>query len=149
MSSLFPEEHHEEQQEEFLSIEQPISPSIATEVVTESDTPIAAGQTPSPASQLPPEAQGETHGGPLGCCLGTVVGIFLTALIITGSSIALTNGGFLSFATIPFLFLGTILGGYFGWRIGKRIYKEYEPPVIKERLYPQRTKVKSKARRVS
>ena len=33
-------------------------------------------QPPSEESALPPEAQGETNGGPLGCCLGTIAGIF-------------------------------------------------------------------------
>ena len=35
------------------------------------------GNTPSssPVVQLPPEAQGETHGGPLGCCLGVMIGL--------------------------------------------------------------------------
>jgi len=30
---------------------------------------------------LPPEAQGETNGGPLGCCLGITVGILLSLVI--------------------------------------------------------------------
>src|SRR5437763_17177413 len=29
-------------------------------------------------TQLPPEAQGETNGGPLGCCLGVTVGLLLS-----------------------------------------------------------------------
>ncbi len=95
--------------------------------------PIVEGQPalPTAAASLPPEAQGETNGGPLGCCLGTVVGLLLTALLLLGVSILLSNGGILSFATIPVIIAGTIAGGYFGWRIGKRVYKEYEPPIVK------------------
>src|SRR5512135_1053517 len=31
--------------------------------------------------QLPPEAQGETNGGPLGCCLGVTVGLLLSLVV--------------------------------------------------------------------
>ena len=101
------------------------------------------GISPTEAS-LPPEAQGETNGGPLGCCLGTVVGLFLTALLVLGVSILLSNGGTLSFATIPIILLGTILGGYFGWKIGRRVYKEYEPPVVKRQYRGTPTKKKKR-----
>ncbi len=99
---------------------------------------------PTPEMELPPEARGETHGGPLGCCLGTIVGLFLMALVITATSIVLANGGFFGGGTIPLLALGVLLGGYFGWRIGKRIYREYESPVVKER--PRQT-VRARTRR--
>src|SRR5205807_2870408 len=89
--------------------------------------------TPSPESLLPPEAQGEVNGGPLGCCLGTIAGLFLSVLLIVGASVLLSNGGYLSFATVPIILVGAALGGYFGWKIGKKLYKEYDPPVLKER----------------
>jgi hypothetical protein len=82
-------------------------------------------------STLPPEAQGETNGGPLGCCLGTVAGLFLTLLVTLSISVAIGNGGYLGWATGPVALLGTLVGGYTGWRIGKLIYREYE-------LSPQR-----------
>jgi len=98
----------------------------------------------SPESLLPPEAQGETNGGPLGCCLGMTVGIMLSLLLgliglghllmIPLSGIihtdAITN---IRIATGFFSFLGAVLGGYFGWKIGKRVYREYDSPVIKDR----------------
>jgi hypothetical protein len=34
---------------------------------------------------------------------------------------------------IIFAIAGAIIFGYFGWKIGKRFYREYEPPVIKDR----------------
>ena len=84
---------------------------------------------------LPPEARGETNGGPLGCCLGTVAGLFLTLAIILLISIGIGNGSYLGWATGLVALLGTIIGGYIGWRIGKRIYREYElSPERKERL---------------
>lgn len=76
--------------------------------------------------ELPPEAQGEANGGPLGCCLGTIVGLFFTFLFITIVSIMLANGGFLGFATLPVAIAGAIVGGYFGWKIGKKLYREYQ-----------------------
>jgi hypothetical protein len=86
-------------------------------------------------STLPPEARGETNGGPLGCCLGTVAGLFLTLAVILLISIGIGNGGYLGWATGPTALLGMIIGGYVGWRIGKRIYREYElSPQRKERL---------------
>lgn len=86
-------------------------------------------------STLPPEAQGETNGGPLGCCLGTVAGLFLTLAVILLVSVSIGNGGYLGWATAPVALLGALIGGYVGWRIGKLIYKEYElSPQRRERL---------------
>ena len=93
---------------------------------------VNAGTSTSPAFELPPEAQGEAHGGPLGCCLGLVVGVFLTALLMTIASVALGNGGFLGVTTVPVLALGTILCGYFGWKIGKKLYREYDTSVVND-----------------
>lgn len=84
---------------------------------------------------LPPEAQGETNGGPLGCCLGTVAGLFLTLAVILLVSVSIGNGGYLGWATAPVALLGALVGGYVGWRIGKLIYREYElSPQRRERL---------------
>lgn len=98
----------------------------------------------SPESLLPPEAQGETNGGPLGCCLGTTVGIMLSlllGLIGLGHLLMIPLAGIIHtdaitnirIATGFFSFIGAIAGGYFGWKIGKRVYREYDSPVIKDR----------------
>ena len=92
---------------------------------------------PLPTAELPPEAQGETNGGPLGCCLGIMVGIMLSlflgviglghltanVLVFLIHADAITN---IRIATGFFVSIGIILGGYLGWKIGKRIYREYE-----------------------
>ena len=76
--------------------------------------------------RTPVEAEYETNGGPLGCCLGTVAGVFLTALLITLMSISFSNGAILGAATLPVLLAGAAICGYIGWRIGKCVYREYE-----------------------
>jgi hypothetical protein len=103
--------------------------------------------TAEPESSLPPIAVYETNGGPLGCCLGMLVGILISLLLgligfghVTANVIvflihvdAATN---IRIATAFFTLLGASLGGYFGWKVGKRLYREYEPPVIKDRRKP-------------
>ena len=92
---------------------------------------------PLPTTELPPEAQGEANGGPLGCCLGIMVGVMLSlflgviglghlaanVLVSLFHADAITN---IRLATGFFVIIGIILGGYLGWKIGKRIYREYE-----------------------
>ena len=112
---------------------QPSAEESLAKPTTEQPTTDGQPTTPSPESMLPPEAQGEVNGGPLGCCLGTIAGLFFTVLLIMGASVLLSNGGYLSFATVPIILVGAALGGYFGWKIGKKLYKEYDPPVLKER----------------
>ncbi len=105
-------------------------------------------QPPSPAdaaaAKLPPEAQGELHGGPLGCCLGVTVGLLLSTLLgVLGFG---HNLAFLLSFVLPLNALtlvriatgcisvaGAIIAGVVGWKVGKRFYREYEPPVIKDR----------------
>jgi hypothetical protein len=87
--------------------------------------------------QLPPEAQGEVNGGPLGCCLGTTIGLVLSVSIALLSRfyadpLAHLLGGALSIVTRILMVLVAIVGvlicGYFGWRIGKYVYREYNLP---------------------
>ena len=92
-----------------------------------------------PVSTLPDVENDEAHGGPLGCCLGAVVGLFLTMLVMLGISVALSNGGYLGPATAPIALLGGVIGGYFGWRIGKAIYRVYETPVFISKKRKKRT----------
>jgi hypothetical protein len=93
-------------------------------------------------AQLPPEAQGEMNGGPLGCCLGTTIGLLLSISIALLSRfyadpLAHLLGGGLSIVTRVLMVLVAIVAvaicSYFGWRIGKGLYREYDPPVVPER----------------
>ena len=127
-----PEDSSSEEQPYISKVEE--TPTIPTANGEEQTVSAATEET------LPPEAQGETNGGPLGCCLGTVVGILLPALVLLGASLLFSNGGLLGFATLPVIILGAIICGYFGWKIGKRVYKEYEPPVVKRQYRANPTK---------
>ena len=134
MSYIFPD--HSEESPNSSEQEIPVEESS----LQEEGTPVIIESTPPSSEELlPPEARGETNGGPLGCCLGTILGLFLAFALVTGLSILIANGG--TFLTIPVVLLGACVGGYLGWRIGKRVYKEYEPPVVKQRAYsyPTRT----------
>lgn len=106
-------------------------------------------QSPSPESQLPPEAQGEANGGPLGCCLGVMIGLLLSLAIPILSQVfasplrAFFQGNLAPLVRILMGILAVafaIFCGYFGWKVGKRIYRVYDPPVAKERK--RRVKVK-------
>jgi hypothetical protein len=92
-------------------------------------------------SQLPPEAQGETNGGPLGCCLGTTIGLVLSVSIALLSPDSLWHllGGALDIVprTALIALVAVIICGYFGWRIGKRVYREYNSPLIPESSEPK------------
>jgi uncharacterized membrane protein YuzA (DUF378 family) len=85
--------------------------------------------------QLPPPAQGEVGGGPLGCCLGVTIGLLLSvsvALLSRFYAVPLAHlfGGALSTVTRILMILvaivAVIICGYLGWRIGKCVYREYD-----------------------
>ena len=87
-------------------------------------------------AQLPPEAQGEANGGPLGCCLGVTVALLLSlsfAIISHIYSVQLADllHGWLSFTVkavmIVFAIAASIALGYAGWQIGRRAFREYDP----------------------
>jgi len=110
-----------------------------TEYEEEISTMPAVGDEPltTDAINRTVEVQYETNGGPLGCCLGVVVGIMLSLFlgvigfgVLTANAIvflthadATTN---VRIATAIFALVGAMLGGYVGWKIGKRLYREYE-----------------------
>ena len=96
---------------------------------------LQSGEHVSAETQLPPEAQGETNGGPLGCCLGVTVGLLLSLTVailsrLYADPLAQVFHGSLSISVriIMFIFAiaGSVLCGYFGWKIGKHLYREYE-----------------------
>ncbi len=96
---------------------------------------LQSGEHVSAETQLPPEAQGETNGGPLGCCLGVTVGLLLSLTVALLSRfyadpLAQVFHGNLSITVrivmSIFAIAGAVLCGYFGWKIGKHLYREYE-----------------------
>ncbi len=100
--------------------------------------------------QLPPEAQGTTNGGPLGCCLGVTMGLLLSLVVVILSRLyadplAQVFHGNLSMIVrlvmTIFAIGGAIVFGYLGWKIGKRVYREYElSPGQQQRLAQLETK---------
>ena len=109
----------------------------------------------SPQAALPPEAQGETNGGPLGCCLGVIVGLVLSLIIVVLSDlygaplVHSLQGGFTIIVRIltgVVALAGVIIFGYLGWKIGKKVFREYEPPVVKERSRKPKPRTKPKPR---
>ncbi|HEX6552513.1 MAG TPA: hypothetical protein VF026_07110 [Ktedonobacteraceae bacterium] len=128
-----PEDENEAQAEEYVEDVNELPPP--SEEVPPSDVPEAAATEPEIV--LPTMAQYETNGGPLGCCMGIVVGVLISLLLgiigfgrVTANIIVFlvhvdpaTN---IRIATALFTVIGTVLGGYIGWKVGKRLYREYE-----------------------
>lgn len=108
-------------------------------------------QSEFPASTFPRVNEpGEGNGGPLGCCMGVTIGLLLSmllALAIFGNLTAVVVNGtrhielsaVLRVAIALFSVAGVIAGGIIGWRIGKKVYREYEPPVLQNRRRKTRT----------
>ncbi len=134
--------------EEYRAYQEPEAPAFDPLKTEEPELPVPIeDEPPLPVSletQLPPEARSEANGGPLGCCLGVTIGLFFSVFIGVvgfGGDLAYVLSFVLPFnaltdiriATGVIAVIGAVLCGYFGWRIGKSIYREYEPPVIKER----------------
>ena len=127
-----------------LSDQPPRSLDEETNDVSERTEEEASSEEAAP-EQLPPEAQGEVNGGPLGCCLGTTVGLFLSLSIAILSRLYSTQLGALFqqnyglMGALVRVLMGllaivlAILCGRAGWLLGKRFYREYEPPVVKMR----------------
>src|SRR5579863_5909768 len=89
----------------------------------------------TPEAQLPPEAQGEVNGGPLGCCFGVSMGLLLGAGIASLSIPVISHffagRGFLAMLTQILVIVVVVvvfcLLAYFGWKIGRRVFREYDP----------------------
>jgi hypothetical protein len=112
-----------------------IADSLESAQELQSEEHATAEEQDSDKIQLPPEAQGETNGGPLGCCLGVTVGLVLSLTIailsrLYADPLAQVFHGSLSISVrivmIMFAIGGALLCGYIGWKIGKRVYREYE-----------------------
>ena len=122
------------------------------EQVTEANAGEEAQAAPVTQEALPQEARGELNGGPLGCCLGVAIGLMVSlSIAVVGRLYANDLLPILHSPLLVLILLRIAMGivalaaaitcGYFGWKIGKRLYREYEAPVIKYRGY-KKTKVK-------
>jgi uncharacterized membrane protein YuzA (DUF378 family) len=124
----------------FLSTPQDPTPPENNDINSSEGAQIPAAEQEQPSTeeqtQVPPEAQDETNGGPLGCCLGVMVGLLLSlsvAIISRFYADQLTQvlGGTLSIITrIAMALVGliaVIICGKFGWKIGKKLYRVYGP----------------------
>jgi len=112
-----------------------IADSLEAGQESQSGEQATAEEQDSDEIQLPPEAQGETNGGPLGCCLGVTVGLLLSLTIavlsrLYADPLAQVFHGSLSISVrivmVIFAIVAAVLCGYIGWKIGKRVYREYE-----------------------
>jgi hypothetical protein len=135
-----------------------ISDSIEAGQELQPGEQVTAEEHLSAEAQLPPEAQGETNGGPLGCCLGVTVGLLLSLTVavlsrlyadplaqVFHSSLSITVRIVMSIFAIA----GAALCGYIGWKIGKRLYKEYElsPRQQKRLTHLEQRQLQRQARR--
>ncbi len=110
-----------------------------------------------PQVSLPPEAHGEVNGGPLGCCLGVLIGLMVSLVVaVIGRIYANPLVPIFHSALLVLILLriamaiggiaGVVIFGYLGWKIGRRLYREYEPPVIHYRRYQRRNSKKAQTR---
>ena len=126
---MFQPEREDDQPEQENSAE---SSQVDQPVVEESPQPVP---TSTPEAQLPPEARGDVNGGPLGCCFGVSMGLLICAGIASLSIPVISHffagRGLLALLTqilvIVLAVAGFFLLGYLGWRIGRRVFREYEP----------------------
>lgn len=86
------------------------------------------GEQREPASMPPAETPWPTNGGPLGCLIGSVSGLLLGAFFGT------TLLAFDRLIGIPLTIVLTILLAVAGWKIGRRIFREYKPPKPRRRF---------------
>ncbi len=115
---------------------QSAEPSV-TSTTAPSVTDIKATEQPLSTEEtlLPPEAQGDVNGGPLGCCLGITIGLLLSLSLVFFSYLGISPlrlwlGTGLSITLRVLLVIvalaAVIICGRAGWRIGKKAYREYQ-----------------------
>ncbi|MBX5448533.1 MAG: hypothetical protein IRZ24_00560 [Thermogemmatispora sp.] len=110
------------------------------------------GGQPTPAAAT--TAEWETNGGPLGCCLGVTIGLLLSlslpvATRLIGSPVTdFLSGALLRIVMILAALVAASICGYFGWKIGRRLYREYElSPRQRRRLEELERKYAQRQRR--
>jgi hypothetical protein len=131
-----------------------ISELASSEASETGETILAEPEATAPEAALPPEAQGEANGGPLGCCLGVMIGMLLSISVALLSRLAsgplgqLFQSNYSLVGVLTRILMGilvfvlAIVCGRIGWKLGKRFYREYEPPTPRQ---SKRRKAKSRA----
>ena len=75
---------------------------------------------------MPAEPDWPTNGGPLGCLLGSITGFVLGGFL--GTTLLIFNRPI----GITLTVLLTIGLAVAGWQIGRRIFREYKPPKVRQ-----------------
>nr|BBH94395.1 hypothetical protein KTA_25940 [Thermogemmatispora argillosa] len=119
-----------------------------------SDSEAGAGRAGQSTPAAASSTDGETNGGPLGCCLGVTVGLLLSlslpvAARLIGSPVTdFLNGALLRVAMVLAALVAASICGYFGWKIGRLLYREYElSPRQRRRLEELERKYAQRQRR--
>ncbi|WP_052887516.1 hypothetical protein [Thermogemmatispora carboxidivorans] len=125
-----PEQLHSEAAREPDGQNQTAGEAAVSEAASQAGVEEAEGEQSAPGGAATEEW--ETNGGPLGCCLGVTVGLLLSlslpvAARLIGSPLTdLLNGALLRATMALVALVAAIICGYFGWKIGRRLYREYE-----------------------
>lgn len=89
------------------------------------------GEQQEPADTPPAETPWPTNGGPLGCLLGLFSGLLLGAFLGT------TLFAFDRLIGIPLTIVLAVALAVVGWKIGRRVFREYKPPKPREAKPPK------------
>ncbi|RAQ96431.1 hypothetical protein [Thermogemmatispora tikiterensis] len=147
-----PEQLHSEAAQESDGRDQRDGEAAVSEAAPQASAGEAAASQPAPVEAATPEW--ETNGGPLGCCLGVTVGLLLSlclpvAVRLVGSPLSdFFNGALLRVMMALAAVVAAIICGYFGWKVGRRLYREYElSPRQRRRLEELERKYAQRQRR--
>ncbi len=152
-----PEEKQDSTEHALQPEEVPAPAASDEQVIEEQSMAPAPSAEPEPQVSLPPEARGEVNGGPLGCCLGVFIGLMISlpvaviGRIYANPLVPIFHSPLLVLILLRIAMAisgiaGAVILGYFGWKIGRRLYREYEPPVIPYRGYKRRNSKKAQTR---
>jgi len=141
---LMPEEKQDSTEHAVQPEEVPAPATSDEQVIEEQSMAPGPSAEPKPQVSLPAEAGGEVNGGPLGCCLGVFIGLMISlpvaviGRIYANPLVPIFHSPLLVLILLRIAMAicgiaGAVILGYFGWKIGRRLYREYEPPVIKLR----------------
>lgn len=85
---------------------------------------------PDPDKPINLEEEWPTHGGYLGCLMGIMFGClaaaFIASPLVRGATHVVANIGFqLNASALVIMLIGIMLFGFIGWKIGKRIFRDF------------------------